>query len=495
MENQARLERARAEYSDLRGYLRLLEEAGLLKHVKAEVDLRHEIGAISVKSLKMKGPGLLFENIKGYPGMRLAANILSTTGQLAIAFGTEADDLKLYEAIQAGKANPVPPCPVEGGLCQEDVHTGDEVNVYEFPTPWWHELDGGQYIGTTAGIITADPETGYLNMGMYRAMIKDKNTLALNMRGPHPVGEEPDKRGYGGHTHILKYEAKGKAAPIAIAIGMDPLLTYVAAQGVPSAEVEHAEYAVAGAWRGAPVELVKCKTNDLLVPAWAEIILEGEALLNERAAEGPHGESQGFYGWNEQAFVMKVKCISHRKDPINYGLICRPHEDYPKFMMSAGLRARLKEMELIKDIYAPEVGGGGQGLMAIVAARVGGPEDVEKVVEAINNVPRESYIARKPRWLIIVDEDCDVTDWEDVMWRVALAVMPDKDVKIGPRSDSISHEPLADIYDGKGSSIVVDATFRSKRGKVKGREGFPPVNKVSKDLMAKVEARWKEYGL
>jgi UbiD family decarboxylase len=243
------------------------------------------------------------------------------------------------------------------------------------------------------------------------------------------------------------------------------------------------------------VELVKCKTNDLLVPAWAEIILEGEALLNERIAEGPHGESQGFYGWNDQAFVMRVKCITHRKDPINYGLICRPHEDYPKFMMSAGLRARLEDVELIKDIHAPEVGGGGQGLMAIVAARVEGPEDVEKVIGAINNVPRESYIARKPRWLIIVDDDCDVTDWEDVMWRVALAVMPDRDVRVGARTDSISHEPLADIYDGKGSSIIVDATFRSKRGTVKGREGFPPVNKISKELMAKVEARWKEYGL
>lgn len=486
---------SRVKFKDLRGYLNLLEEAGLLKRVRAEVDLKHEIGAISVKALKMKGPGLLFENIKGYPRMTLATNILSTTEQLAIAFGAEADDLKLYEAIQTGKDNPIPPCVVEGGLCQEEVHRGNEVNVYEFPTPWWHELDGGQYIGTTAGVITADPETGYTNMGMYRVMIKDKNTLTLNMRGEHEIGEEPAKKGYGGHTHVLKNEAQGKAAPIAIAIGLDPLLTYVAAQSVPSAKIEHAEYAVAGAWRGAPVELVKCRTNDLLVPAWAEVVLEGEVLPKERTQEGPHGESQGFYGWNDRAFVMKVQCITHRKDPINYGLICRPHEDYPKFMMSAGLRARLKDIDLIKDIYAPEVGGGGQGLMAIVAARVENAEDVEKVIEAVHNVPGESYIARKPRWLIIVDDDCDVTDWEDVMWRVALAVMPDKDVKVGPRTDSISHEPLADLYDGKGSSIVVDATFRSKRGKVKGREGFPPVNKVSKELMAEVEARWKEYGL
>ena len=213
----------------------------------------------------------------------------------------------------------------------------------------------GNIIGTTAGVITQDPETGHINMGMYRVMIKDKNTLALNIRGPHPVGEDPNKRGYGSHTQILKYESQGKSAPVALAIGMDPLLEYVAAQGVNSAGMKHAEYGVAGAWRGAPTELIKCKTNDLLVPAWSEIVLEGEALLNERTKEGPHGESQGFYGWNNEAFVMKVRCITHRRNPINYGLICRPHEDYPKFMLSAGLRARLDE-PCINEVYVPEVG-------------------------------------------------------------------------------------------------------------------------------------------
>ena len=494
MSENSNLGKQAIKYRDLRGYLQLLESSGLLKRIKTEVDLKHEIGAICVRSLKMRGPGLLFENIKGYENMPLASNILSTTEQLAVAFGTETDEQRLYEIIQAGKADPVAPQVVEGGPCQEEVHLGDEVDVYEFPTPWWHELDGGQYIGTTAGVITQDPETGHINMGMYRVMIKDKNTLALNIRGPHEVGEDPNKRGYGSHTQILKYESQGKSAPVALAIGMDPLLEYVAAQSVNSAGVRHAEYGVAGAWRGSPTELVKCRTNDLLVPAWSEIVLEGEAQLNERTNEGPHGESQGFYGWNNQAFVMKVRCITHRKNPISYGLICRPHEDYPKFMLSAGLRARIKEPS-IKEVYVPEVGGGGMGLMAIVSATVRSQEDVDRVIEAIHSVKRESYIARKPRWLIIVDDDCDVRDWEDVMWRVAMGVMPDLNIKIGPRTDDIFHEPLADIFDNKSSSVVVDATFRSKQGKVKGREGFPSVNKISRELMSKIQARWKEYGL
>ena len=133
----------RVDYRDLRGYLELLEASGLLQHIKAEVDLKHEIGAICVRSLKKRGPGLLFENIKGYKNMPLVSNILSTPEQLAVAFGTENDEQRLYEIIQAGKKHPVAPQLVEGGPCQEEVHLGEEVDVYEFPTPWWHELDGG----------------------------------------------------------------------------------------------------------------------------------------------------------------------------------------------------------------------------------------------------------------------------------------------------------------------------------------------------------------
>ena len=100
----------------------------------------------------------------------------------------------------------------------------------------------------------------------------------------------------------------------------------------------------------------------------------------------------------------------------------------------------------------------------------------------------------KPRWSIIVDDDCDVRDWDDVLWRIIMGVMPDRDMKVGPCTDLTAHEPLAELYDSNASSVIIDATLRSKRGIAKGKEGFPPVNKVSKELMAKIEARWKEYG-
>ncbi len=483
-------------YRDLRGYLKVLEEAGLLKRIRAEVDLRHEIGAICVKSLRGKGPGLLFENINGYKGFSLVSNILSTAEQLAIVFGTEADDLKIYQTIEQRKENPIQPRVVEGGPCQEEVHLGDDVDVYEFPTPWWHELDGGQYIGTTAGVITADPDSESLNMGMYRVMIKDRNTLTLNIKGSHPIGKAPSgARGEANcAAHILKNEARGRATPVAIAIGMDPILTFIAAHNVPAGESKYAEYGAAGGIRGGPVELVRCRTNGLLVPAHAEIILEGEALTGVRHREGPHGESQGFYGWNDQAFVMKVHCVTHRESPINYGLICGCREDYPKFIKYSGFQAKLREIPGIRQVYEPDISGG-RCRMMIISAKVNSPADVKRIMETIDTIPYDSRTTYKPRWSIIGDDDCDVRDWDDVLWRIIMGVMPDRDMKVGPCTDLTAHEPLAELYDSKASSVIIDATLRSKRGIAKGEEGFPPVNKVSRELMAKVEARWKEYGM
>lgn len=487
-------QQAHVRYRDLRGYLALLESAGLLRRVEAEVDLKHELGAICVKSLNIGGPGLLFENIKGYPGWPLVANILSTPAQLAIAFGTEADEWKITETIGARKAERVPPRVVTKGPCQEEIHPDQEADVYEFPTPWWHERDGGQYLGTTAGVITRDPDTGITNMGMYRVMIKDRNTLTLNVKGGQPAGESPRRpRGEpSGATHILQNEARDRATPIAIALGMDPILTFIAAQIVPFDESGNAEYAAAGGIRGEAVELVKCRSHDLLVPAHAEIIVEGEVLPNVRAPEGPHGESQGFYGWNDHAFVVKVRCITHRKQPISYGLICGCREDYPKFIKYSGLQSMLRALGNVKEVYEPDISGG-RSRLAIISARVTSRDDVQEIIEAVQRIPTNSTAIYKPRWTIIVNDDCDVRDWQDVMWRVVMSVMPDQDIRIGPRTDPTAHEPLEEFYDSKASSVVIDATMRSRQAAGDGKEGFPPVNKVSPELAAKVEARWKEY--
>ena len=483
--------RSRVDYKDIREYAALLEREGLLRRVQAEVDLDGEIGAICARSLDQGGPGLLFENIKDYPDGKLITNIISTTPQAAIAFNTDQNDDRILDVIHYGKDHPIAPTVIDAAPCQEVVHTGDDVDLYMFPTPVWHEKDGGPYIGTTAGVTTANPENGYINSGLYRCMILDKTTMTAEMRGDHEIGEDPMKRGsQGGHVDVLKNERVGKNSPIALAIGMDPLLTYVAGQGVPSDELEHAEYAVAGGWRGEPVELVKCKTNDLLVPAHSEIIIEGEVLAYERSPDGPWGENADIYNGYQKVFVVKATCITHRRDPMNYGLICRPLQDYPKFLMAAGLRNNLgAALDIVSDAHVfPRTG---NRPFAVVAARVDKPEDIETIIQAVESMPRESYLSALPRWLVIVDEGADVRDRDDLLWRFTLGVRPDKDIIVRPVRGR-SFGPAIPM-------LVIDATFKNKPelewGPGVDVGADPPVAKTTPEMARRLDARWQELGL
>ncbi|MBI2989348.1 MAG: UbiD family decarboxylase [Deltaproteobacteria bacterium] len=480
------MKRAKAgvKYRDLREYLEILESKRLLKRVKTEVDLRHEIGAICAMSLDRRGPALLFENIKGYRGIPLVCNILSTTAQLALVFGAEADEEKIYSRIVHGMENRIPSATQGSGPCKEEIYRGNDIDLYKFPTPVWHELDGGQYVGTTAGCVTKDPKTGIHNMGSYRVMIKDRTTLAANIKGSHPVGERPSSslRLSGGAVHhILQNEAKGLPTPIALAMGMDPLLTLASGTPVPADDKGQTEYEAAGGWRGAATELVRCETSDLLVPANAEIIIEGEVVANVRTAEGPHGESTGFYGENKEGFQIKVNCITHRKNPISYGLICRVFEDYPRTLLRSGsfqsLLIRKNGLRNIRQAYLPEVGRLG---MVIISAKIGDAGEPRRIMRA-------AWENGGARWVIVVDEDCDVRDWNDVMWRVCSAADPKKDIIEGlaraPRSR------MEGEFDPPSCGMGIDATMRFKETK------FPPVNEVSRELMSKVVSRWREYRL
>jgi UbiD family decarboxylase len=464
-------------YQDMRSYMDALEAAGLLQHVTPEVDLKHEIGAIAARSLEQGGPALVFDNVKGYAGMPLVVNLVSNNRQLGIAFDTEPDEAQIYERLVLGMRNRIPSRIRQTGPVKEEIERGDDVDLYRFPTPWWHEHDGGQYIATTAGLITRDPDTGNLNMGSYRAMIKDRNTVswAGGTRGPNSNS---------GGDHILTNEARGKPTPVAIVLGMDPYLSLATGSPVPPDEEGQTEYEAAGAWRGEATELVKCETNDLLVPANAEIVLEGEAIPNARTEEGPHGESTGFYGENKQAFVIKINCVTHRRNPVSYGLICQLIEDYPRQLFRSGsFLTRLVKatgMDNIREAYFPEVGRMG---MMIVSAAIRDKDDPKRIMDAVWDLDRW-------RWVIVVDEDCDVRNWNDVMWRVVSAADPDRGEVI-PGKQHEARESRTDEadYDPPRRGMGIDATMRFKDTK------FPRVNKVSRELMNQVAARWGELGL
>jgi UbiD family decarboxylase len=462
--------RQKVQYRDLREYLDLLEEAGLLKHVTGEVDLEHEIGALCTVGQEKGGPALLFENIKGYKGKPLVSNIIYSLDELAVVFNTDPDPDKIYDIIVEGHKNRIPSVVLESGPCKEEKFFGDDINLYEMPTPVWHELDGGPYIATAAGVIDRDLDTGILNMGTYRSMIYDKNTLSL-------TGQIAPR--------IAKREAKGEKTQVAIAIGMDPLLTLASGSPVAVDENGHMEYEAAGAWRGSPTELVKCETSDLLVPANAEYIIEGELIPGERRVEGPHGEAGGFYGQNMEAFVVHVKCVTHRRNPINYGIICLLEEDYPRWLFrSGGFQDRIRRdsgLTSIKRAYFPELGGRSWG-GCLIAAEINDPDEPKRIIDA-------AWKITPNRWVIVVDEDCNLRNWNDVMWRVVTAVRPE-DVFTGKAQHDGSDR--SDEYDI--DSQVPDPTGLNASLKFKFKH-LAPINRPTPELMRKSSARWRELGL
>lgn len=472
----ARATQTKVQYRDLREYLDLLEEAGLLRRVTEEVDLEHEIGALCAYGLERHGPALYFENIKGYKGKPLVSNIISTVEQLALAFNTEPDPDRIYERIVDGHKNRIPSVVLETGPCKEEKFFGDEVDLYELPTPVWHELDGGAYIGTAAGVIDRDPDTGILNMGTYRCMIVDRKTLAI-------TGQI--------FPRILKNEARGQKTQVAVAIGMDPLLTLASGSPVAVDENGYMEFEAAGAWRGAPTELVKCETSDLLVPAHAEYIIEGELYPGERTVEGPHGEAGGFYGQNLEAGVIHVTCITHRHNPINYGIICLLEEDYPRWLFrSGGFQDALRRkpgVPAFTQAYFPELGGRSWG-GCIIAAPCEDPDDPRRLIEA-------AWEITPNRWVIVVDSDCNVRNWNDVMWRVVTAVRPDQDIYRG----KAVHERLGSSPRHRAEEFDIDSQVPDPMGmnasfKHKFKD-LPPINRVSAERMRAAAARWREMGL
>ena len=485
-------ERNRVEYDDMRGYIKLLEDRGMLKRITAEVDLDSELGAICYRDLVRDGPGLLFENIKDYPGMPLAANIMYREDQLAVALNGAPNWEELRDIVQEGMQERLASVEVPTGPVKDVKIMGEDVDLDVLPTPKWHEEDGGRYIGTTAGFVTRDPKNGNLNMGQYRSMIIDKNTTTVEIQGNWDVGADPPLgSGYGGigdrngAAHVLENEAKGLPTPCAIVMGMDPLLTLSAGTAVPADENGLMEYDAAGAWAGRPVQLVKCETNDLLVPANAEIVLEGEVVPYERVNDGPHGESTGFYNQCPKTFMVKITAITHRKDPISFGLTCGRIEDYPRpLMRSNSIMANLVRksgLTNIKEVFFPDAGRSG---FLIIRAQITSADQPKQIIDA-------AYEHLRYRWVIVVDEDCDVRDWNDVMWRIVSSVTPEKHVSMGREF------PEREPYEGTVEFVppthgmAFDATFGYKEYK----HPLPHIAKPSMAIMEHAASRWSELGL
>jgi 4-hydroxy-3-polyprenylbenzoate decarboxylase len=527
-------------FDDLRQWIAALDRAGELKRIKTEADPILEIAEITDRVSKSKtgGPALLFQNIKGYPGSQLLINQFGSDSRMKLALGVNsfdefADRIKMFLDVKSpqgflDKLKMLPllteagkffPKTVPTGPCKE-VIKHDNFSLLDFPILQCWPQDAGRFI-TLPCVTTRDPNSGKRNLGMYRLQVHDKKTLGAHWQRQKVAAEhyrqslrnaassadhvgEVDHVGTGtlarparansaraavnimaqtsGGSHLSKgTHPKGKLE-VAVAIGTDPAVTFSAIVPAPP-DVE--EYLIAGFLRAAPVELVKCETVDLEVPATSEIVLEGHVNLDELRPEGPFGDHTGFYSLEDLYPVLHVQCITHRKDPIYATTIVGkpPMED--AYMGKAVERVFLPLMRLtipeLIDINLP-IEGVFHNLM-IVSIRKSYPGQARKVMNAIWSLGQAMFT----KVIIVVDEDVDVQDLADVTLKVLNHIDPERDIQftLGP-IDSLDHASRLANY---GSKMGIDATRKWPT------EGFtrPWPDEIVMDAKTKalVDSKWK----
>lgn len=334
---------------DLREFLSVCESKDELKRIRAEVDPHLELGTISKLNDQRNGPSLLFENVKGYR-MPVYTGAFTKVSRLAMGLGMKDDSTifdmaqKWLELVERGKK--ISPQKVNGGPVLENKIEGEKINLYDFPAPHWFPKDGGRYFGTAAYLITKDPETGFVNLGLYRMQILDKKSLAALIL----QGKDAD-------VMLKKYRQRGELMPVAAVIGGDPILFILGAAPLPYGV---SEYDVAGAFRQHPIEVIESDLTGLPIPATAEIVVEGymETDPDKFRDEGPFGEYTGYYSSGvRKASWTDVKRILHRDDPIFWGAtVGRPITEDTMTMAltkTATLWSELENMKIpgIKSVY------------------------------------------------------------------------------------------------------------------------------------------------
>lgn len=410
-------------FKDFRDLLDRLEKAGMLLRVKKEVDVKYEIAAGIRKVSDTDGPALLFENVRGYPNWRVAAGLFATEKLTAFALETEPDDIKLRQRYLDYDQKRVKPRLVPTGPCKEIILKGDEIDLTKLPILTHCEKDGGAYI--TSGVeIAKHPDTGIRNVSIHRRALLSKNTTGLLATVPQQLG-----------MLIAVAEAKGQPLEVATAIGCNPALT-LASQVKAPLGVDETE--IAGGFMGEPLDLVKCETIDLEVPADAEIIIEGKIIPGERVVEGPFGEVPGDYMtmggtsiWHVN--LVQVTAITMRKNPIYHAVLTgfpmTENQWLKKWAISATCYRRAVEVVPdpadIRGINITAAGGAQrQAIIAINKRLERTPKDIIYAMLAFRSFHN----------VIVVDDDIDIYSDSDMAWVMNTRVDAGKDIIVRPSS-------------------------------------------------------------
>lgn len=468
-------------YESLRPYLETLESQGLMRWVDKPVDKDWEISAVGRMIFRgmpeSQRYGIGYRNIKGYPGARVVSGVVAaSTKMMSVALECEPNPTAIHDRTIRGIANPIEPVMVNDAPCKDVIIKGDNVDLNKLPVPIWTPgKDAGPYF--TPLWITKDPDNGVRNVGIRRAQLKGRAQTGI-------LFGAPDR---GGAIHHEKWKARGKAMPAVFYLGADPV-HYLVAPGRYGVD----ELAIAGGIRGKAVEMVKCETVDLEVPATAEIVIEGEIPTDYLEPEGPFGEFTGFMAGGRNCPVFNVKCITHRKDPILLGIISQfpPSESsmIKRNLLEANLLKHLignLRIPGIKDLHALESGGCTATLWISVKKMYTG--HVDQLAMAVLGYFGMSYY----KWIIIADEDDDIRDPFMREWILSWRVNPARDMRVLPNTAAIEldpsgHPPTEIPAEDLGSKVIIDATRRWN---------YPPISLPPRERLEQVAASWDEYGL
>jgi 4-hydroxy-3-polyprenylbenzoate decarboxylase len=480
-------------YSDLREFIRALDRHGELKRIAFEVDPVLEITEFADRAVKQGGPALLFEKPKG-SSMPVLINAFASMRRMELALEVSSVDeiagriseLVQMEAPQGllGKLKMLPkladlghffPKTVSSGPCKEVILL-DGFSLFDLPVLHCWPKDAGRFI-TLPLVFSRHPETGKRNCGMYRMQVYDERTTGMHWQ-THKHGAE----------HYRRLAAGGRRArmDVAVAIGSDPATMYSAVLPLPP---DLDEMMIAGFLRRKPVEMVRCETCDLEVPANAEIVLEGYVELGELRTEGPFGDHTGFYSLEDDYPVFHVTCLTRRNNPIYATTIVGPPPMEDFYMGKAIERIFLPLMRLqlpeIRDIAMPAEGVF-HNLM-LVAIRKSYPGHARKVMHAIWGLGQAMFT----KCIVVVDEDVDVQNVREVAWKALNNIDPERDIEFvhGP-VDSLDHASRLPNF---GSKMGIDATRKWRE------EGFtrpwPDVIEMTAEVKRRVDELWRKAGL
>jgi len=484
------------KYADLRGFLALLEQKGELKRIGASVSPRLEMTEICDRVLRAGGPALLFEKPAGHD-IPVLANLFGTTQRVAAAMGlNDFKDLRNMGKLLAFLKEPEPPkglrdlwdkfplfrqvlnmAPkeVSSGPCQEIVVEKNDVDLARLPVQTCWPGDAGPLI-TWGLTVTRGPDKARQNLGIYRQQVIGRNRLI--MRWLAHRGGALDFR-----DHYLKSK---EPFPVAVVLGADPATTLAAVTPIPDTL---GEYQFAGLLRGARTEVVRCLTNDLHVPASAEIVLEG-FIGEETAAEGPHGDHTGYYNEVEKFPVFTVERITRRRAPIYHSTYTGKPPDEPAVLGMALNEVFVpllqKQFPEIVDFYLPPEGCSYR--MAVVSMKKQFPGHAKRVMFGVWSYLRQFMYTK---FIIVCDDDIDVRNWKEVIWALTTRVDPVRDTLLAENTP-IDYLDFASPVSGLGSKMGIDATSKWP-GETARTWGRPIV--MDAEIRRRVDALWKDLGL